>query len=117
MGLLMKYQIFGGNLPAVAIDLEQNESIYTQSGGMSWMTDQIQMETNARGGLLKSFGRMFSGESLFMATYTAKAPGQRITIASTFPGEIRCVEVRPGREMICQKDAFLCAQPNVELSI
>lgn len=112
----MNYEIFGGNLPAVSIQLSQGESIFTESGGLSWMTPAITMETNMKGGLMKGLGRMFSGESLFMATYTAAAPNQEITIASSFPGEIKCLQIAPGKEFICQKNAFLCAQPTVELA-
>lgn len=112
----MNYEIFGGNLPAVSIQLSQGESIFTESGGLSWMTPAITMETNMKGGLMKGLGRMFSGESLFMATYTAAAPNQEITIASSFPGEIKCLQIAPGKEYICQKNAFLCAQPTVELT-
>lgn len=111
----MKYQVWGNMMPAVTIGLEAGESIYTQSGGMSWMTDQMEMTTNMQGGLMKGIGRMFSGESLFMATYTAKAPGQEITLASAVPGEIKMFEIRPGYEIIAQKGAFLCATPGVEL--
>ena len=64
----MQYLIFGGNFPAVTFKLDQNEGIYTQSGGMSWMTPGMQMETNMRGGLLKGLGRMLSGDSLFLAS-------------------------------------------------
>jgi uncharacterized protein (TIGR00266 family) len=109
----MKYEIFGNTLPAVTVSLEAGEAIYTESGGMTWMTDDLKMETNMKGG---AFGRMFSGESLFMATYTAQSPGQSITLASTFPGSIVALELAPGREYICQKHAFLCAQPTVQLT-
>ena len=34
----MKTTIWGDILPAVTIDLEQGESIYTESGGMTWMS-------------------------------------------------------------------------------
>ena len=112
----MKYEIFGDMFPAVELTLEKGESIYTQSGGMTWMTDRITMDTNMRGGLKKGIGRMFSGESLFMATYTADAQDSRITIASTFPGRIICLPLTPGKEYICQKSSFLCAEPGVELS-
>lgn len=67
----MKTTIWGNILPAVTIDLEQGESIYTESGGMTWMSDKVKMDTNMKGGFMKGLGRMFSGESLFMATYTA----------------------------------------------
>lgn len=113
----MRYEIWGSNLPAVTLELDQGESIYTQSGGMSWMTDGITMETNARGGLGKSLGRLFSGDSMFQATYTAQRPESSITIASTFPGSIKVLEVAPGKEYIAQKGSFLCAQPTVDMAV
>lgn len=112
----MQYEIFGSSLPAVTISLQQGEGIYTQSGGMTWMTDGISMETNMKGGLGKALGRMFTGESMFMATYTAQKPGAQITLASTFPGSIVPLELRGSREFICQKQAFLCATTGVSLS-
>ena len=65
----MRYQLIGSTMPAVEITFDAaGESVYTQSGGMAWMTEGIAMDSNMRGGLGKSIGRMFSGESLFMAT-------------------------------------------------
>ena len=111
----LRYEIFGGNLPAVSIKLDAGQSIYTQSGGMLWMTGGIGMETNMKGGLGKGLGRMISGDSLFMATYTANAPGQEIAVASSFPGSILDLTMN-GNGIIAQKSAFLCAEPNVSLS-
>ena len=111
----MKYKIFGGQMPAVTVRLEPGESIYTQSGGMTWMTDGISMDTNLKGGLGKSLGRLFSGESMFMATYTAQKEAD-ITFASSLPGEIRPFQIGDGKEYIAQKGAFLCATQGVTLS-
>ena len=111
----LDFSIYGGNFPAVTIKLNAGESIYTQSGGLSWMDSGIIMDTNMKGGFMKGLGRMFSGESLFMATFTATAPGQELTIASSFPGNILPLELT-GRTIIAQKAAFLCAQPTVDLS-
>jgi len=111
----MKFNIFGGNLPAVTITLKEGESIYTQSGGMTWMTDNIEMETNMKGGFLKGLSRMLTGESLFMATYTAQSDGAEITLASSFPGTIIALDISEGN-IIAQKNSFLCAQPTVEFS-
>ena len=110
----MQYKIFGTPMPAVTIRLEAGESIFTQSGGMAWMQDGITMETNMKGGLGKGLGRLLSGESLFMATYTAQRPAE-ITLSASMPGEIRPIEVHQGREYIAQKNAFLCATPGVQL--
>lgn len=111
----LNYTIFGANLPAVSIRLDPGESIFTQSGGMTWMDNGITMATNMQGGLMKGLGRMFSGESLFMATYTSSAPDQELTIASTFPGAILDLKLA-GTSIIAQKSAFLCAQPSITLS-
>ncbi len=111
----LRYEVFGDNLPAVSIRLNAGESIFTQSGGMVWMDNGISMATNMKGGLMKGLGRMISGESLFMATYTATMPNQEIVIASTFPGHIVAIDVT-GRAIIAQRGAFLCAQPSVNLS-
>jgi len=110
----LNYKIFGDNLPAVSIRLGAGESIYTHSGGMTWMDNGIVMETNMTGGLMKGLGRMFTGESLFMATYTAHIPDQEIVIASAFPGHIVAIDVARC-PVIAQKRAFLCAQPSVTL--
>ena len=111
----MQYKIFGESLPAVTLTLNAGESIYTQSGGMTWMTAGVQMDTNMKGGLLKGLGRMLTGESLFIATYTATAANQEITIASTFPGAIVAIDPAGG-DVIVQKSAFLCAEPGVTVS-
>jgi len=110
----LNYKIFGGSFPAVSIRLNPNESIYTQSGGMTWMDTGITMETNMQGGFMKGLGRMLSGESLFMATYTSHAPNQEIVIASSFPGCILDIDVGHC-PIIAQKSAFLCAQTTVNL--
>lgn len=111
----MQYKIFGESLPAVTLTLNAGESIYTQSGGMTWMTAGVQMDTNMKGGLLKGLGRMLTGESLSIATYTATAANQEITIASTFPGAIVATDPAGG-DVIVQKSAFLCAEPGVTVS-
>ena len=111
----MQYRIFGESLPAVTLTLNAGESIYTQSSGMTWMTAGVRMETNLKGGLLKGLGRMLSGDSLFLATYSAAAANQEITIASTFPGAIVAIDPAGG-DVIAQKSAFLCAEPGVTVS-
>ncbi len=114
----MKYRVIGDTMPAVEIMFDApGESMYTQSGGMAWMTDGVEMTTNTKGGLMKGLGRMFAGESLFMATYRAQRPGAMIAFASTVAGRILPVDVSATGGMICQKGAFLCAEDGVDLNI
>ena len=67
----MKYNIIGEPLPAVICEVEPGETLITEGGAMSWMTPNMNMETTTGGGLGKMFGRMLSGESLFLNRYTA----------------------------------------------
>ena len=113
----MKTHIFGNDLPGVSITLDEGESVYTQSGGMAWMDEKIKMETNLKGGLMSGIGRLFSGESLFMATYTATANDQEIVFASTFPGQILEFNLTQGEEWICQKSSFLVGVPSIRLNV
>ncbi len=114
----MRYQVIGDTMPAVEVVFDRpGETMYTQSGGMAWMSEGISMDSNMRGGLGKSIGRMFSGESLFMATYRAERPGAMIAFASTVAGEVLPVDIGACGGMICQKGAFLCAEETVNLSV
>lgn len=111
----MKYSIEGEPLPVVICNLEAGEKMITESGAMSWMSPNMKMET-VGGGVGKMFGRMLSGESLFLNNYTAMGEPGLIAFASSFPGSIRAFEIVPGRDVICQKSAFLASTAGVELS-
>ncbi len=113
----MQYDIIGGNLPAVICKVESGETLITEKGAMSWMSPNMKMETSTNGGIGKAFGRMFSGESMFQNRYTAQGGPGEIAFASSFPGSIRAFEIAPGKEMICQKSAFLASEASVTLSI
>ena len=114
----MRYPVIGDTMPAVEVVFDRpGETMYTQSGGMAWMSEGISMDSNMRGGFGKSIGRMFSGESLFMATYRAERPGAMIAFASTVAGEVLPVDIGACGGMICQKGAFLCAEETVNLSV
>lgn len=112
----MQYEIKGTPLPVVICNVDAGESIYTEKGGMSWMTPNMEMSTNAGGSFGKAMSRMFSGESIFQNIYTAQgAPGQ-IAFASSFPGEILAIDVAQGG-IVAQKSAFLAAEMSVNMSI
>lgn len=113
----MNYEIKGGEFPALICTLEQNETMITEGGGMSWMSPNMKMETTSNGGLGKVLGRMVTNESLFQNRYTAIGGQGTIAFASSFPGEIIPLELSDGKEYICQKSAFLASTSGVNLSI
>ena len=113
----MKYEVKGNELPVVICYLESGESMITERGSMSWMSPNMKMETTSNGGIGKALGRMFAGEAIFQNRYTAMGGNGMIAFASSFPGQIRPWEIRPGNEVIVQKTGFLAAEESVELSV
>ena len=113
----MKYEIRGTTLQVADIELDMGESMYTESGGMAWMSPNMDMQTDTKGGLMKGLGRMMAGESLFMTTYTCNSGTGTISFASEFPGKIIPMELSEGEEIIAQRDAFMCAESSVNLAM
>ncbi len=113
----MKYELRGDTLPVVLLTLDEGESIFTESGGMSWMSDGFEMKTNMEGGLFGGIARKLAGESLFMTTYTLNKSSGTIAFSSSFPGKIVPIHLDTGESLICQKTSFLCAERSVKLEI
>jgi uncharacterized protein (TIGR00266 family) len=75
------------------------------------------MDTNTGGGIRKVFGRIFSGESIFLNEYTAEGGDGTIAFAATFPGRIIPFEVTPGNGIIVQKGGFLAMEKGLDMSL
>ena len=113
----MQYEIKGTPFPVVVCRLEPNETVCCQRGGMAWMSPNMQMSTNAGGGIGKMFSRAVSGESMFQNKYTAVGGVGEIAFASSVPGHILPVEISASRTIVAQKSAYLASSPDVDLSI
>ena len=114
---MLKYEIEGGNLPVVICYPEANQTLCVQNGAMSWMSPNMNMETNSGGGLKKALGRLFTGDSLFLNEYTPVGGRGMIAFASSFPGTIIPFEVTPGNGIIVQKSGFLAMEKGLDLSL
>jgi uncharacterized protein (TIGR00266 family) len=114
---IMEFTIQGGNLPVLLCTLNQGESVFTQRGGMGWMTGNINMQTNMQGGLLGGIKRKLAGDSVFMNFYSCTQGVGTAAFPSIFPGSILAFELSPDQSLICEKKTFLCAEANVQLGI
>ncbi len=113
----MEYRIVGTTMQALEVLLRQGEAMYTESGGMAWMMGPVHMETNTRGGFLKGLGRALAGESLFMTTYTCRGEKCLVVFTPEAPGQIVALNLAAGQSIIAQRDAFMCAEHSVQLSM
>ena len=113
----MEYSVTGTVMQTVQITLNQGESVYTEAGGMSWMTANIEMQSGMKGGLMGGLTRMLSGESLFMTDYTCTSGTGYVTFTTETPGKIIPMQLEAGQSIVCQRDAFMVAQAGVELEM
>ena len=69
--------------------------------------------------LLNIGKRVLTGESIFMTHFTNQGAGKkRVSFAAPYPGKIIPLDMAEiGEELICQKDAFLCAAFGTSLEI
>ena len=114
---MIRYEIEGGHLPVVICYPEMGQTLCTEKGAMSWMSPNMKMDTISGGGLKKMFGRLLSGESLFMNEYTPQGGDGMIAFASSFPGSIIPYQVTEGNGIIVQKRGFLAMEKGLELSV
>ncbi|GGH75415.1 uncharacterized protein (TIGR00266 family) [Pullulanibacillus pueri] len=122
------YEIYGDDMQFVEIELDPGETTIAEAGSLMMMEDGIGMETifgdgSGQKGLMgKLFGagkRLLTGESLFMTAFTNTGVGKKhVSFAAPYPGKIIPMDLsRLEGEIICQKDAFLCAAKGVSVGI
>jgi uncharacterized protein (TIGR00266 family) len=112
----MKYELLGKpDFPAIKVILDANESIIAESGAMVAMSSNIELKSEAKGGLLGAAKRsLLGGESFFQSTFTAKeTPGEVYFTAAT-TGDIEAVELN-NNELILSTGAYVCSSPTVEI--
>lgn len=115
--MTLQYRIEGTTLPVVTVTLSPGDRLFSSSGGMSWMTQAVEMDTNSGGGLGKMFKRALSGESLFIVDYYVNSGQGEVAFAAEFPGKVIDLHLSEGQQMIVQKDAFMCAEKSVDLDM
>ncbi len=108
-------------MPVLEVLLSPNESVISEAGELSWMSQTIQMNTHTQmgggGGFFGAIKRVAGGGTLFMTEYTAfGAPGE-IAFATKVPGHIVPIQVGGGFEYFAHRHGFLCATPQVQLGV
>ena len=117
----MQTKIQGTTMPVLDVQLEPNESVFSESGELSWMTASIQMTTHTQmgggGGIFGALKRVAGGGSLFMTEYRAFGATGVVSFATKVPGHIVPIEVAPGSEYLIHRHGFLCATTQVTIGV
>jgi len=109
----MKYDLQGTTMQMLNMELQQGETIISESGRLVYMSDNVKMETKMKGGLWASVKRKFAGESFFLVNFTSNSGKALVGFGGEMPGKIVPVMMKKGENIIAQKDAFLCAESSV----
>lgn len=123
------YELFGDDMQVVEVELDPGETVVAEAGAMNWMEEGISFEARMGDGsaqnesilgkLLSVGKRVLTGESIFMTHFTNEGRGKkRVAFGAPYPGKIIALDMSTiGGEILCQKDAFLCAALGTEVSI
>jgi len=123
------YTIIGDDMQMVQVELDPGETVIAEAGAMNYMEPDIVFEarmgdgSEAESGLMgKLFGagkRALTGESIFMTHFSNQGGVKRhVAFAAPYPGKIIPMDLgRMGGEILCQKDAFLCAASGTRVGI
>lgn len=125
------FKLYGDDMQFVEIELDGSESVLAEAGAMMYMDHKIKMDTifgdgsgkdkgkGLMGKLMGAGKRLITGEGLFMTVFTNVDGGKaHVAFAAPYPGKIVPVDLEElGGNIICQKDAFLCAAKGVTVGI
>ena len=123
------YKIIGDDMQVVEVELDPGETVIAEAGAMNYMEDGITFEAKMGDGsrpdegvfgkLLNVGKRVLTGESIFITHFTNGGRGKKsVAFAAPYPGKIIAIDMcKVEGELICQKDAFLCAAFGTEVSI
>lgn len=123
------YRIHGESIQMVEIELDPGETVIAEAGAMNYMEDGIQFETKMGDGSTPDTGfmgklmavgkRALTGESIFMTHFTNRGSGKKhVTFAAPYPGTVVPIDLSSlGGELLCEKDAFLCAALGTQVGI
>jgi uncharacterized protein (TIGR00266 family) len=123
----MEYKILGDDMQAIVLNLQSGESVRAEAGSMMYMTQSVQMSTQANtgggqegllGALTSGLKRAISGDSFFITVYKAEGGNGQVAFAAPYPGKILPINLdETGGEIICQRHAYLCSDPRVDISV
>jgi uncharacterized protein (TIGR00266 family) len=123
------YEIIGEAMQLVVVELDPHETVIAEAGAMTYMEEGIAFEAKMgdgadadQGMLSKLFAagaRKLVGESIFMTHFTHEGQGKsHVAFGAPYPGQVVALDMQElGGELVCQKDAFLCAALGTKISI
>ena len=87
--------------------------VQVEAGAMAAYSDGVEVETNARGGLVAGLKRsMLGGESFFINTFTAPEGGS-VSVAPALPGDMTTVTLEGSQALYVQSGSWIASDPTI----
>jgi len=103
------------DMSLLQIRLKQGQSFYAEPSVMASMDCGVQLKAGLKGGLLKSIGRAFGGESLIINTFSAPTADGEINLAPGPMGDILHYQL-DGTGIMLQRGAYVANSEGVEVN-
>lgn len=127
----IEYEVYGDDMQFVEICLDPGETVVAEAGAMMYMDGAVKSDTvfgdgsdrdKGKGLMDKMLGagkRVLTGESLFMTTFTNHGSVKKVVaFAAPYPGKVIPLDLSDCQgQLICQRDAFLCAAKGIDIEI
>lgn len=94
--------------------LQQNEQIVAESGALVGMSTNVQMQTQAQGGLVGGIQRLFGGESFFRNTFTAVNGAGEVLLAHALCGDMAVLQMTPHGYFL-MSSVYVASSPWVQI--
>jgi len=104
--------LYGPAYSLLRAKLGRGESVTAEAGAMVSMSEGVNIETSARGGLVGALKRsVLGGESFFLNTFSAEGGGE-ICFAPPLPGDVAAIELK-GKTVFAQSGAYIASTAGI----
>jgi uncharacterized protein (AIM24 family) len=119
MSDVIDYKVHGDDVQFVQTILDPGEAIVAEAGTMFLKDPEISIQTSVEWGIKKWIGRIFTGESFFIPTFTNTGSSRKqVFFSAPYMGKIISLDLaKLWWEFICQKSSFICAAKWTELEV
>lgn len=101
-----------GAFALAVVKLAAEQGISAEAGAMVSMSENIDLHSELKGGVMGALKRFGGGESAFVSTFTAKGGPGEVTFAPGSPGDIVGIELR-NQAFLVQSSSYLAGDSSL----
>lgn len=103
-----------GAFALAVVRLKAECSISAEAGAMVSMSDNIDLHSEMKGGVIGALKRFGGGETAFVSTFTAKGGPGEVTFAPGSPGDIVGIEMQ-NQAFLVQSSSYLAGDSSLQV--